>query len=462
MRYFRVFASLFLLNIALVASELSYYSDQIYYKSDRSDGFVGFGNNFRVECNADNMVLVPKKVLPKDSSLTPLFSEIDLLKTSLKSDRLYKKTLVQLSKKLEYSSRSAKDMLSDTEILSNKMSLVQNRIDDNTFKLEVLKKRVAKSSLRVDAKAMYMGADCEDPTVVMNSYAVTIKPHLSAVVGSKTIELTQMLEFSNRSGVDIRADRGIFYTYAINEPLRVLEFYPWRVERASNLNNQLYMSEAAVIHKGITTRAVADTMSVKQLDLSRYELKDLDLKADGSISRIFVSKESVPFERLRVVYPYLDKRVYMTFALSPSHQIKHHIWTLVDSDRETKRALGRYEDGKYRLYAYVDHDVEVKRVVDVKRDSEGIFYGKEQKDGYTINITNHSDKTKQLRIVERIPLSTSDKIEVKDVVVKPKGVKYTIDKRGELVIDMDLKAKSTKKISVSFVVEHDKDIEINF
>ncbi|GEM_PF-3293957 len=459
----KIAATSIILSLSLSASQLLYYSDEVHYKSSRDDSFVGFGNNLHVVCGVDRAVLESRGSAPKDSSLSSTYAKVSSLRDTLDLLELKRTYLKSLLANSRYKDRSASKMIDEASILADEELRIAKESQKSRDELDKISQKLSKAGLTLDMRALYIAQECQDPTIIINPRALIIKPSYEAVADGAKIKLTHKLTLTNRSGVDIDAKDATLYTYALNEPIRVQKFMPWRLE-VGLANKELYrsamMADGAMVQKVGLARSAR--VSVKQRNASRYDLKNLQIKADGSTQDVVVSTYKLPYEAQLIVYPYSDRRVYMSYEFKPDSQIKYHKWRVSSGDRVNENGVGRYVDGIYQLYAYIDRDIEIERTRDIFKESEGFFSGTKKRDGYRLNITNHAPTSKNLRIIERIPLSTSDKIEVADVSIEPKGLKYTISKDGKLTIDTTLKPKDRLKIEVKFVIKHDKDIEIRY
>lgn len=113
-----------------------------------------------------------------------------------------------------------------------------------------------------------------------------------------------------------------------------------------------------------------------------------------------------------------------------------------------------------------DREVKVKREK-VKDKLEEKFFGKIERQtviretAFKITIENLKDKPVKIKILDSIPVSKTDKIEVKDLKItpKPKEDNYQ-DKEGVLLWELELKPKEQKDINIEFIITYPKDIQI--
>jgi hypothetical protein len=130
-----------------------------------------------------------------------------------------------------------------------------------------------------------------------------------------------------------------------------------------------------------------------------------------------------------------------------------------------ENAAGEYRDGRYDLYIKVEDDIKIERQPIVKKEREtGIFGGTaRKKDGYTLTVTNKSDKVKALTLIERIPTSTTEEIKSKLLSINSeKIVDYKMLKEGKIEMKLTLEPHEMKQIEVLFELSYDKNLKVNY
>ena len=135
-------------------------------------------------------------------------------------------------------------------------------------------------------------------------------------------------------------------------------------------------------------------------------------------------------------FPYINTKAFHVCSFTPKYQIDTNSWK-VKSGTEVinERAVGEYRDGKYNLYTQIEEDIKILRKPIVQKEREtGIFGGTaRKKDGYTLTLTNKSDKVKTLTLIERIPTSTTEEIKSKLLSINAeKKVDYKMLEDGEI------------------------------
>jgi hypothetical protein len=165
-------------------------------------------------------------------------------------------------------------------------------------------------------------------------------------------------------------------------------------------------------------------------------------------------------------YPYAHTGAFQVCSFKPEQQIDSNVWKVKEgSVTLNEKARGVYRDGSYKLYTKKDEDIKILRKPIVQKEREtGIFGGTaRKKDGFVLTLTNKSDKEKTLRLIERIPTSTSDEIEVKLLEISSnEKIDYKMLKEGKIEMEIALKPKESKKIEVLFEISYDKDLKIRY
>ncbi len=447
----------------LFASHLDYFSDEAHYFPDRYDGFAGFGTQIKARCEGGDVLLVPKEKAPEDASLADAYGRFEAVRMQKKQLGFERKMLEQAVSSMEYKNAEAQQIIDNAKALAARTAELEAREAIVGPAYDAAKRTLEHAGLQASSMPMYLSEPCKAPELVIPSYTLSIRPGYRAAVdeNERKITVEETLKIRNKSGVDIKAETGTFYTYALHQPLRKLTFSPWVINRTPR--PVLYKARTRAIEAdAVQPVAAAAAPSAERVNTKKYVLKNLDLPANGRDVEVPVSKTALPVETERIVYPFLDARVFETYVFEPLFKIQNGAWKVTAGDTVSERAFGVYEGKRYRLYAAVDRDVSVKRQRDIHSDSHGFFSGAKIEDGYTIELANLSDTLKRLQIVDRIPVSTTDKIEVTDVHISPSDIPHKREKRGKLVFNVTLLPHATRTIHVGFTVKHDTDVPVRY
>jgi uncharacterized protein (TIGR02231 family) len=113
-----------------------------------------------------------------------------------------------------------------------------------------------------------------------------------------------------------------------------------------------------------------------------------------------------------------------------------------------------------------DRELKVKKEK-IKDKIDETFFGKIERQtivraiGYKITMENIKDKAVKLKIIDNVPVSKTDKIEVKDLKISPEPIqtKYQ-DKEGVMLWEFNLNPGEKKEIAIEFVLTYPKDIPV--
>jgi uncharacterized protein (TIGR02231 family) len=122
----------------------------------------------------------------------------------------------------------------------------------------------------------------------------------------------------------------------------------------------------------------------------------------------------------------------------------------------------------FSLNLGADREVVVKRRK--TRDSaKETYFGKFERDtvmrelAYKITAENLKDRAVTLKILDHVPVSKTDRIEVKDLQFAPEPAeKDLLDREGVMLWELPLKPGEKKEITIAFAVAYPKEIRPNF
>lgn len=128
-----------------------------------------------------------------------------------------------------------------------------------------------------------------------------------------------------------------------------------------------------------------------------------------------------------------------------------------------KTYLGEKKAGEeFHLSLGADREVMVKREK-VKEKIKETYFGKIQRGtivlelAYKITIENIKDRSIVLKLLDSIPVSRTDKVEVKDLKMNPEPAKENyLDKEGVMLWEYKLDPEEKQEINIEFVVTYPK------
>jgi hypothetical protein len=204
---------------------------------------------------------------------------------------------------------------------------------------------------------------------------------------------------------------------------------------------------------------------LQRLGVQSYTVGKLELPSTGEEIRVAIERYRVPMACEELSYPWRDLTIYRACRFTPKSPIVSDRWILKEGRRIlSERAYGAYEEGKYLLYVDRDETVKLRREPLLEKErSSGIFGGRiRRKDGYRLIVDNTSDREKRLKIVERIPRSTTDKIRVKFLGVEGAKRESLDPENGKLVLQVLLAPHEHKVVTVRFELSYDKELKVRY
>jgi hypothetical protein len=466
--------SLFLVTGSMAySSSLSVYQDQAIYNYSAKSTFIGFTKGVKAKCDGNTIDLNTVTSCPDDKRLCKDLNSLRETEQKLNSLKANSKVLEQLISLPQPTSFDADAWVRSAKVVGEEQARLFDRttLTAEEFKL----KQLAFQKQAPSKQALISNNICTNDMELTIPYGyVSFSTSYEAdMENEKEVKVTQYLSLVNRSGIDIKADSAMFYYRSANQYVRPVHFNPWIVSKyeeqlrrriAKRSKSKKRMSDEVMMEASMAASVAVPVASY--VDAREYKIDNLTLPSTGLPIDVQVTSWTSPLNCEIKAYPYSNTRAFSVCSFEPKYQIDNNSWK-VRSGKVTinEKAVGEYRDSKYNIYTKVEEDIKILRKPIVKKEREtGIFGGTaRKKDGFVLTITNKSDKSKTITVVDRIPTSITDEIEVKLLEIKSdKKVNYQILKDGQVEMKITLAANERKKIEVLFEISYDKDLKINY
>ena len=463
---------------ALQASTLSVYQDTSLYTYTPKSSFIGVIKGVTAACEGKNLPLHAIVSCPGDKrlcqDLTLLKRERNSLNALQFNDQLLDK-LISLPQPVEI---DAEAWIKAAKRIGEEKAMLLEEMQKKKASLRLAQQAFTKQA--PSEQVMVSDRICRSEMQLTLPYGyISFSSNYEADLGDgKSLTVTQKLSLTNRSGIDIKAEQARFYYRSAKDYVRPQHFYPWIVRKyepqlrqkrmlSKRAMHDVPLMEAAVTASDVSMNAAAPKMvTASQVDSREYSIRDLDLPSNGVPLEVPVSQWKVPVKCGLKLFPYVNAHVFEVCSFTPTFQIENNQWRVMSGKViVNEKAQGQYYEGNYDLYTRVDRDIQVLRKRMVKNERETGLFGTtvREKDGYTLTLTNKSDKKKSLSVTERIPTSTNDAIKVKLLDVKSKKrVDYKIDKEGKIEMQVVLSPKERREITVVFEIAYDKALKVRY
>ncbi len=474
MRLYRILIPITVSGGLALASSLAVYQDSTVYNYTPQSTFIGFAGNATAKCKGRAAALEPKIGCPEDSRLCRKLSALNATARKLKATQANISVLDTFISLPQPTSLDADNWIEAAQRIGAEQARLSS--EETLLKKEYLLQSEAFKKQAPSQEALYLKKECADDLELTLPYGqISFSTYYEADIGKgEAIEVTQYLSVTNRSGIDMEAEDAMFYYRQAYRYISPVHFSPWIVSKYIPTPQRNYMTKSAPRSMRMEESAVVD-LSVaadapapvaKYISAREYKIENLSLPSTGEPVNVEVISWKVPLKCELRTYPYRNNTAFTVCSFKPKTQIERNSWKIRRNDRIINdRAVGEYDKGVYRLYTEADPDVKIERKPLVKRErTTGIFGSTvRKKDGYTLILTNKSDKTKEMVVTERIPTSSTEEIKVKLLSVKSeKKVDYKVSKEGKIEMHISLKAYEMKKIEVLFEISYDKELKINY
>ncbi len=441
---------------ALQASELTIYRDAAVLKDRFADGFIGWtGPKVSATCANEEVTLLPTSRCPESLRLCKVRHRIDRLARQAQKAKMAKKSLQTLISHLRYDRPDSAALIKESERLAEGLSRFETQAQEASSRKAELQERFTQE---VQSLQGYRAARpcAKEMTVRLPPGAITFEiRNIADITDKKSVDLTEAMAVTNRSGIDIQADRMIFIYRRIARRLRPFRFAPW-VVRDANSRPRIVAAKSAAVPVFAVERGLNQTI---RKGPRRFEARSVTLPSTGEAVEVTLRHERIEAEYREVAYPWRSEEVYESILFKPPYAVLNDRWRIV-KDKETTAAevYGLYEGERYRLFIGVDEDIRLRRDRLILKESENFFGNRiHKKDGYKITITNQSHKKRDLHIVERIPVAVRSDVHVKLLSVQSdQPLRYRKGKEGRVDIDVTIPPRSSGDVTVLFEVDFDK------
>jgi len=468
------FIGFLLLGGLSYASSLAVYQDNTFYTYAPKSSFIGFTKNVSAKCEGSSIGIVPMLLCPEEERLCKTFHRIDGMKQGLRVNQSNSKILEKFISLPEPRSIDAESWISSAKLLAQEEASLGAEKERLTKELKQEVQRFSRQTPNTVAQKTETLCKKELTLKIPYGY-VSFSTTYEANMEENEVTVTQNLAITNRSGIDIQADTAMFYYRSANQYVRPVHFSPWIVSKYVPRPKKVYKKARTYAAPEMELSMVADSEMggdimpapvVSYEDAREYKISNLSLPSTGVPLDVQVLSWKAALKCEVKAYPYRNTKAFHVCSFTPKYQIDANRWK-VKSGTEVinENAVGEYSEGKYQLYTKVEEDIKIVRKPMVKKErTTGIFGGTaRKKDGFTLILTNKSDKVKTFTLIERIPTSTTTEIKSKLLSIKSeKKVDYTVSKEGEIKMPITLAAHENRKIDILFEISYDKDLKVRY
>ena len=465
---------LFITSGLSYASSLAVYQDKTFYSYTPTTSFIGFTKGVSAKCEGSSIGLRTSMSCPPEDRLCKEVEALNVLENK-QNVIVYNGTLLEKFVSLpQPQTIDASSWIVAAEMLAEKKASISRTQEKIVKERKLLENRFKKQA--PVKEALETEATCSNDLELILPYGyVSFSTSYIADLEEKELTVTQNLSILNRSGVDIEADTAMFYYRLAQQYVNPVHFTPWVVSKYVPRPQKKYKSAKRTMMAEQSLMASDSVMAMgapapipvaSYEDAREYKITNLTLPSTGVPLEVKVLSWKAALECEVKAYPYRNTKAFNVCSFTPKYQIDSNIWKVKSGNEMiNERAVGEYRKGKYTIYTKVEEDIQILRRPIVKKERQtGIFGGTARKqDGFTLTLTNKSNKEKKFTLIERIPTSTTTEIKSKLLSIKSeKKVAYKMLKDGKIEMSIRLSANQTQKIDVLFEITYDKDLKVNY
>jgi uncharacterized protein (TIGR02231 family) len=390
----------------------------------------------------------------------------------------------ELNQTLSFLSANYQNVYGELQTVDDALSSIEKELQVLESELDALRttdRRTVKTIEIVFNAAKKQKVDIDAQYIALNArwqplYKVSVPPELSAV------DLTLFSSVTQKTGEDWQQ---VNLSISNVIPLRGVELPTlgsWTLDLPRPLTAGRVRSKAVGLQspapamESVAADAVAEAPP-EEAGFVQAERRQLPFSFEYAIPRP-VSIASRDKDTLLPVFSKTLTGRFYHFAV-PRMNALTFLVADVDADKELlsgmlnvyfggryvgRTLLGEKKAGEtFTLGLGADREVAVKRekIRDLTRET---FFGKFDRSAvvrelaFKITAENLKDKPAHLKILDAVPISRTDRIEVKEVTLTPKPAQENyLDRQGVMLCELDLAPGRSADISVAFAVSYPKD-----
>jgi len=443
------------------ASSIDIYLDKSIYRYFPSNDYIGFISNSSITCGESQIETIYKSSCSIDNPLCIEYNKIDKISYQISKISYTIKSMDKILNGLNLQKANATLWIDTSKKIADEYASLQKKRKDMKEELVTLQKSFSRKA--TSKKALYLNENCkyELKIKIPSAYIKADYFQEADILDNNQIKLSKYLTLKNRSGIDIVAKSANIYFKNAYSYINIPKFKPLivsiqdkkRVYKSPRVNRMMPM-----VAKSINRDIIYD--SIKRDDFRTYKISNLILPSNGKLFKQKISEETLPTKCKNIAYSFISSQVYRVCSFKSSSSIEKSIWRVTEKGKIlSEYAKGEYVDNHYVLYAGINNKINITRVNLPDKEKKSGFFGSEirKRDGYILKITNRSQKSQIVEIIDRIPYSDSDKISVSLKSVEG-VISYKMMKYGKIKMLIKIDATTNRDIKVLYELKYKKDI----
>lgn len=367
----------------------------------------------------------------------------------------------------------------------NQMTDLEFRKKELDNKKEALKKQLqqVQSARPREEKAVELSLQARtalsvDVTLTYLMHDVSWSPtyELRGLPAEDKVELVYSAEVRQKSGEDWQGVHLVLSTALPAMGAQAPELQPWylyvnkpqpRMMKAA-MAPQLQMAQDAVAMAVPEVEAppAPSVVEAKGVSANFAISGKRDIPSSDDATKVLVQRHVFPAQMSYLTIPKLSQHAFLKAAFENNSDyplIAGSAMTYVDGDYVGKSVLQNRAVGeKLELSLGVDANIKIKYEL-VKRyeRNKGMLSKKTELEYvYKITCENYRNRQTTLQILDQVPISRNEDVEVSDVRLNPEPAEWNKE-NGKLTWNVELKPKEKREITIDFLVSYPRDAMVN-
>jgi len=208
------------------ASSLSVYQDQANYNYAAKSSFIGLTKGVKAKCDGNTVGVHVIPSCPNDKRLCKELISLKKTEQKLNSIKSNSKVLEQLISLPQPTSFDANAWIKSAKLVGEEQAKLFDETNKATEELKL--KQVAFHKQAPSKQTLISNEICtnEMEFTLPYGYVSFSTAYEADMQNEKEIKVTQYLSIVNRSGIDIKADKAMFYYRSANQYIRPVHFDP--------------------------------------------------------------------------------------------------------------------------------------------------------------------------------------------------------------------------------------------
>jgi hypothetical protein len=440
----------------LSASELEVYGDRAYYTYKPDNAFIGFASQVSARNAVQSFPVENTSQCPDTAPLCTLFKTIHSLQSESRELATQHRVITTMLDHAD-TSDGAQKSLEDARIIAQKLNAIETRQEAISQELSQLQSRQKTMTEYTQPIAFTLTPTTQ--TTLEIPYGITFQSAYE--LDADTKGLRHMALLKNRSGINLSVDTAKLFVHNATRIAPPMEFYPLKIYPYSERSKAMMQHSNDKLLEAVPAPLAPQVIKERH---NSYRISKLSLPSDGIWHRSLITTRPVALKEHLIWHAYASPHLYKSLNFTLESPLEANTLTLFYEGRRLENVPFQMNNSTISLNAAIDYDVSLER--NPLREfsaTKGFFQNDRVKqEGYELHLTNHAKEEKKITIIERIPLSTQEEIEV--TLEHVQGVEhYTYNKEnGRLEIPITLAAKQTQKISFDYSIRYPNKMQIHY